>query len=207
MHAQRVAGQDPHDRAHRGRATPDAQATIGEEINYTVTATIPEGTTLYGTPTLTDTFGARQTLLPRTVRPTLNGGAGRAATLESGNTITVGLPTPYANAAGSGDDMLVLTFSAKVADVAANFRGQTLPNTATFTWSDAPTGGAPRTRDSEHEHHDRRAAAPVAKDENDADDRVAPGQDVALHGHAVEPGPAARLDRPRPHDGRHLPPG
>ena len=41
-----------------------SQATIGETIDYTVTTTIPKGTTLYGTPTVVDPLGARQTLVP-----------------------------------------------------------------------------------------------------------------------------------------------
>ena len=36
-----------------------SQATVGERIDYTVTFVIPEGTTLYGTPQLTDNLGTR----------------------------------------------------------------------------------------------------------------------------------------------------
>ena len=36
----------------------------------------------------------------------------------------------------------MLTFTGKVADVAANVRGATLGNTATFSWRDAPGGEA-----------------------------------------------------------------
>ena len=35
------------------------QATIGEDVSYTVTVRIPAGTTLYDAPALADPYGAR----------------------------------------------------------------------------------------------------------------------------------------------------
>ncbi len=40
-----------------------SEAAIGETIHYTVTTTIPEGTTMYGPTVLLDNLGARQTLV------------------------------------------------------------------------------------------------------------------------------------------------
>jgi fimbrial isopeptide formation D2 family protein/uncharacterized repeat protein (TIGR01451 family) len=120
------------------------QATIGETVNYTVTTTIPKGTTMYGTPTVTDPLGTRQTLVPGSIcNPssscTFDGGTLAAAGITVGespaNTVAATFPTTYANTTGH-DVTLVLTFSAKVLDTTANTRGSSLPNTATLTFKD-----------------------------------------------------------------------
>jgi fimbrial isopeptide formation D2 family protein/uncharacterized repeat protein (TIGR01451 family) len=113
-----------------------SQATIGETVTYTVTTTIPAGTTIYGTPTVVDALGARQTYVPGTVSGTLNGvdlpTAGISAAV-AGNTVTATFPTAFKT--GAQDAVLVLTFDAKVLDVADNRRGGTsLPNKATLTY-------------------------------------------------------------------------
>ncbi|HEX2071414.1 MAG TPA: isopeptide-forming domain-containing fimbrial protein [Thermoleophilaceae bacterium] len=116
------------------------QATIGELIHYTATITIPEGTTLYGTPTFTDTLGARQTFVdPPAATATLNGvpvDPGQFTLDTTGNVVSLEFPTPY-TPAGSEADTIEIAFSARVADVAANHRtGSALNNTAHFAWSD-----------------------------------------------------------------------
>ena len=50
-----------------------ADAAIGEEITYTLTATIPQGTTIYDSPTLTDVLGTRLTYVAGSAAATLNG--------------------------------------------------------------------------------------------------------------------------------------
>jgi large repetitive protein len=115
-----------------------SQAAIGETINYTVTTTIPAGTTVYSAPKIVDDLGARQQYVAGTASATLNGAplpAGWSVS-ESGNVITVQLPSTYANATDSGDDVVVLTFSAKVLDVTANTRGTNIPNSAKLTYAD-----------------------------------------------------------------------
>ena len=125
------------------------EATIGERIDYTVTTTIPQGTTIYGTPTLVDPLGSRQLLVPGSLCATpctFDGGAvpGSITIAESpSNTITATFPTSYANTTGH-DVALVLHFSATVLDVNANTRGTNLPNTATLTFIDQ--GGTVRTQ-------------------------------------------------------------
>lgn len=122
-----------------------SQATIGETILYTVTATVPEGTTLYGNPVLGDPLGTRQTFVPGTAVATFNGSTTLPAGVTlttTGNTVKLNFPASYTNAPGSGDDVFVLTFSATVNDIAANKRtgvaaDYTLPNTARFDWTDA----------------------------------------------------------------------
>ncbi|WCB95409.1 hypothetical protein DSM104299_04152 [Baekduia alba] len=124
----------------------NAQATIGEEITYTLTATVPAGTTLHGTAQLTDAVDSatRQPYVGGSAAATLNGVAlpGTFTLDTSGATPRVVFPTDYANATGSGDDVVVLTFRTKVADVAANTRTSgNLTNQATLGWTD-PVGGA-----------------------------------------------------------------
>ncbi len=120
-----------------------SQATIGETIDYTVTTTIPKDTTLYGTPTVTDALGSRQTLVPGSICSagcTFDGGplaaAGISVTESPANTVLATFPATYTNNTGH-DVQLVLRFSARVNDVPANVTGgSTLPNTATLKYKD-----------------------------------------------------------------------
>lgn len=117
------------------------EATIGERVDYTVTTTIPKGTTIYGTPTVVDALGARQTLVPGSLCATpctLDGAAlpsGVTVTESPANTVRATFPATYANTTGH-DVALVMTFSVTVLDVAANTRGSNLPNAATLTFKD-----------------------------------------------------------------------
>lgn len=139
------------------------QATIGERINYTVSTTIPAGTTLYGSATITDPLGTRQTLVAGSAAATLDadgpGGsppvplptAGLTLTEDiGGNLVRVNFPATYANAQGSGADIIEITFAATVDDdfPANQARGttaqRTLGNTATLAFENA--AGTSRTR-------------------------------------------------------------
>lgn len=74
-----------------------SQATIGEKINYTVTLTLPGGTTLNGTPQLTDPLGTRQTYVAGSLVAEMDGGAlppGVTASF-SANTLTADFPSGY----------------------------------------------------------------------------------------------------------------
>lgn len=128
------------------------QATIGEKITYTVTATIPEGTTFYGPDTnLLDNLGTRQTLVPGSASATLDNGFGGPVVLPTagltlstpGNAVRVDFPDPYANTAGSGDDVIVITFDVTVDDDFPGNQAQgtslqrTLGNTVTASWQNA----------------------------------------------------------------------
>lgn len=117
-----------------------SQATIGETVRYTVTTTIPAGTTIYGTPTVVDALGTRQRYVEGTLSGTLDGvdlpTAGISAAVAS-NTVTATFPSTFKT--GTQDAVLVLTFDVTVLDVDANVRGATLPNKATLTYQ-TPTG-------------------------------------------------------------------
>lgn len=112
-----------------------SQATIGELITYTVSATIPQGSTLYGPAALTDIVDGRLEIVG-TPTYTIAGAAGTNLTV-TGNTINAEIPTPYINASGSGDDIVTLTFQARVRDVAGTVRGNSIPNRATLSWDDS----------------------------------------------------------------------
>lgn len=127
------------------------QATIGEQINYTVTATIPEGTSLYGSNTaLVDNVSPRLAVVPASAAATLNTGSGPVslptgglALTQTGNSIRITFPNPYRNPEGSGDDTIILTFAAVVRDLSTlNYAHgtstqYTVPNTATLNWQNA----------------------------------------------------------------------
>jgi len=120
------------------------QATIGETITYTLTAEVPEGTTLGGQAELTDALNSaeRQGYVAGSAEATLNGAALPAGfELDtSGTTPKVIFPAGYDNAAGSGVDKVVLKFSVVVTNVAANVRGATLTDQAKLGWTDPSVG-------------------------------------------------------------------
>ena len=116
------------------------QATIGERIDYKVTVTIPEGVTVYNG-LLVDDYEELQ------LGPAWNA----AATLEgvdigtlvgwsltnTGERIGVTYPATYVNLPDSGDDELILTFSATALDVLLNKRGSVILNRAVQWWTDS----------------------------------------------------------------------
>lgn len=122
-----------------------SQATIGETVTYTVTTTIPQGTTVYGG-VVTDVLGSRMSLVPGSLCVngcTLDGAAFAGLAESPAGTLKATLPATYA-APTATDGVLVISFQAKVLDVATNYRGQSLPNVATLTYTDQD--GATHTR-------------------------------------------------------------
>jgi large repetitive protein len=126
-----------------------SEATIGEEIDYKTSIVVPEGTTLYGTPTFTDVLGTHQLLVtPPAVTVTRNGSPvdpGDFTLDTTGNTVSVEFLSPIVSPADGEDDTFEIAFTAQVADVAANHRGGTaLRNTADFAWE--TQAGAAQTK-------------------------------------------------------------
>ncbi len=135
----------------------ESQATIGETVNYTIEASVPAGSQLYGSPKLTDPLGARLLLVPGTVKGKVKvagvttsftpstPAAGFTVAEEGGNPV-LNFPTTFANPPGGGAATVTLEFAATVADVAANNRltGATLTNTATLNWQDQ--NATPKTK-------------------------------------------------------------
>ena len=123
-----------------GGNSSGGQATIGEVVTFTVTGTVPRGTTMYGSPAITDTVNARYGLIAGSATYTVDTGAGAGAASPAtvnGALISVplgpidgGAADTYVNPAGSGDDVITLSYQARVLDVAGNTRTQTaIPNT------------------------------------------------------------------------------
>lgn len=122
-----------------------SQATIGETLTYTATASLPAGTSVTDT-VVTDVLGARMTLVPGSLCVagcTLDGAPFTDVTESPANTVRAALPATYAAPAAT-NGVLVLTFQAKVSDVAANYRGQGLGSTTTVAYTDQD--GAAQTR-------------------------------------------------------------
>ena len=128
----------------------NAQGTIGETITYTVTTVIPDGTSVPADFRIADPVAtARSAYQAGSLAVTLNGGAlaGGWSTSELSSTPTVTAPAGGYTATG-GDTTIVMTFTARITDVAANVRtaGTGVTNAANVAWTD-PVIGA-RTRGS-----------------------------------------------------------
>ena len=115
------------------------QATVGEWITYTVTATLPKDTTLY-TPTLVDTVPAGLAIDTATVLPSATGTAVAGPVTVSGQVVTVPLTSPYL--VGGSDEVVTLTFRAQVTDATQNVAGVTRTNSVQLSWTDSE--GTPR---------------------------------------------------------------
>ena len=152
------------------------QATIGELITFTVTATIPAGTTLHGAPAITDTVDARLEIVGT---PTFRvaGGAPQDATV-SGRLVTAAVaPGDYVNDPDSGADQVVLTIVTRVLDASATLRSASIANTATLGFETAAgasrsvSGTSPTVRVVEPN-------VAVQKSSSAVGGRVTPGQAV-----------------------------
>jgi len=116
----------------------NTQATIGETINYTVTTTLPGGTTMKINPRIVDTPDSATTQpIVGTPTATLNGNplpVGWSITTV-GQTVTVQMPDNYVVPNGT-DHVVRMFISTRVADVSANVRSQNRTNQATVLWTD-----------------------------------------------------------------------
>ncbi len=122
-----------------GNNTP-SQATIGETITYTVVATVPAGSTLYGGK-ITDPLGPNETYngdavvtVAGTTTPPTSASDYTPAYDAGTNTLTVNYP-PTISTPRSGAFTVTLTYSAKVANVAANKRSSKVTNTAALGYN------------------------------------------------------------------------
>jgi large repetitive protein len=128
-------------------ATPSAttQATIGEQVTWTVTARLPAHATVYGGK-LVDPLPAGFSLVSATAGWTADASLPPTGALPPGasfdsSTMTLTLPTPVDNASTT-DQLYALTITGQVINTNASIKaGVTLPNTATFTSTTGPAGG------------------------------------------------------------------
>ncbi|MGI9614013.1 MAG: SdrD B-like domain-containing protein, partial [Acidimicrobiales bacterium] len=138
-------------------ATTDDQLTIGEIIEYQITATVPQGTTLYDATITSDLppgiswftgmgyfDGVVSDLQPTTTSPTGSAGIITGTIAEAAGTVTYPIPAPYTNAGSSGDDQVTITFYGIVDDIVANSAATptAFPITSELNWNDAAATAA-----------------------------------------------------------------
>ena len=155
-----------------------AQATVGEQVSYSVGLTIPNNTTMLGA-TITDTLPA--TLLLDTASPALlvDGSPAAGFTVTgSGNDVSVTFPTPYVVPAGA-DQVLTLTYAATVRDVAGVTAAATLRNTARLRYTGGDGSAVTRTATSATTVVEPNLT--LAKTEDDVDNRATPGELISYH--------------------------
>ncbi len=118
-----------------------SQATIGELVDYTVTAKIPAESKLYGTPVLTDVLPAGLEKVGAAAAQLDGAALPPGMTLEQ---LTDGAEVKFGGAypetVDAQEHVLVLTLKARVRDIAANKRGVTLTNSASFEFKDVEEG-------------------------------------------------------------------
>jgi len=124
-----------------------AQATIGEQVTFEVSVTIPAGTTLSGVAKLTDPSLPKEqlTLKAGSVEGLVNGKAapGGFKAEESGASPLVVFPEGYA-APIEESVKVTMRFVTTIENVAANVRGKSIANTGKLTWTDPITGAQAR---------------------------------------------------------------
>jgi len=115
-----------------GNAGPD-EATIGEEITYTATVVIPQGTTMYGPTFFRDRLAPELELLSASF--TFDGSPAPIINVNTAtDVVRVTFADPYDNPVGS-DDTLVVTIVARVIDIPANSLGESVRNRASLRWT------------------------------------------------------------------------
>lgn len=127
------------------KSTPDTQATIGQVVTYTVTATLPDGA-LPGA-TITDTlpsglaFKSCTGIAAPNLTTSLAGGFSQACTSptvqDTGHTVTFNLGNVSHTTNNNTNQTVAITYEAVVLNAEANFRGTDLRNSATLSY----TGG------------------------------------------------------------------
>ena len=160
-------------------ATTAERATIGETITYTITATIPEGTSVLNA-RIRDVLNGHL-VLDATPTVLVNGGADAswvvtAPAIGSGGTVDVDRSGTYVNSAASGDDVVTLQIIAKVRNTGGPVAGNTFTNTSSFSYLPDPTIGTTRVTVNGNTVTTTvvEPSISMTKNEDDADDIVVP---------------------------------
>ena len=120
------------------------EATIGETITYTVSATIPAGITVDDFD-IEDVIDGRHTYVPASLTQTA-GPAADSLQITGGTAIDLSLGTTYTAPTGATDTTFTFTFDAVVDDETTNFRqGLSMVNQASMLYL-PPDGIAPRVQ-------------------------------------------------------------
>ncbi len=119
----------------------EGAATIGEYVEYTVTATIPANSRLYGAPLIEDELPATLKLDTSSLVATMDGGPLPPSLTEEaeGNRVAVKFKAPYP-ATPEAKHTIVLKYRAQVLNVPANVAGETVTNEASFEFSENEGG-------------------------------------------------------------------
>jgi uncharacterized repeat protein (TIGR01451 family)/fimbrial isopeptide formation D2 family protein len=161
-------------------------ATIGELITYTITATVPEGTTVVDA-RFTDALDG-DLVLAAPVTWEFNGVIDDTAweldpsspAVGATGTVRLDHPGTYTNAAGSGDDTLVVTVVGRVADQGGTVAGSTISNVGTISWLPDPALGTTRVSVNSTSVTATvvEPSITAAKTEDDTDNVVVAGQTI-----------------------------
>lgn len=122
------------------------QATIGEQVSFTVSARVPADSTVYNG-SFSDPLPTGLTLNSATATYRPDAGSATTAALPSGVTFsatappTFTFPTSYDNTS-STDQVFTMTIVATVANVGSNVNAVVRTNTAAFASQSAATGGS-----------------------------------------------------------------
>ncbi|CAB4573211.1 MAG: DUF11 domain-containing protein [Actinobacteria bacterium] len=172
----------PSNPANASPGTGAETVTIGETITYTITATIPEGTSVLDA-RVTDALDD-DLVLAATPTWVFDGVANDPAwslhvstpAVGANGTIRLDRTGTHTNAAGSGDDLLVLTIVARTSNAGTTVAGDAISNQGVFSYLPAPVIGTTRVdRSSNTVNATVREPNPtITKNENDADDIVSP---------------------------------
>ncbi|HEX8095858.1 hypothetical protein, partial [Jatrophihabitans sp.] len=182
-------------------ATPAAstQATIGEQLSWTVTARVPAGSSVYNA-IFSSPLPAGLSLIGAAAAYTADAGSPADQPLPAGFSFdpavpSIRWPASYDNTTGT-DQLFVLTFTAQLALLAANQHAVVRTSTATFSSATAATGGSLLpARTAAASVSDVEPAAGLTKT-NDAGTGVAAGQNVTYTVRATN-----AVGRPPVHDG------
>jgi len=164
-------------------ATTAERATIGETVTYTITATIPEGTSVIDA-RINDVLNGHL-LLDAAPVVLVNGSPDAswvvtAPAIGAGGTVTVDRAGTYENTAASGNDVVTVTIVAKVRNTGGPVAGNTFTNTSAFSYLPAPAVGSTRVTVNANTVTTTvvEPAISIIKDEDDVDNIVVPNDSL-----------------------------
>lgn len=121
------------------------EATIGELIDYKVTAKIPARSKIYGAPVIKDVLPSNVAMVSESLAAKVDGESlpAQGLTLEPlSNGFEVKFAGAFPTTPSSTEHVVVVTLKARVLNIAANKRGKTITNTATFEFEDIEEAGS-----------------------------------------------------------------
>lgn len=158
-----------------------SQATIGEQLSWTVTARVPAGSTLYNA-SFADPLPTGLSLVSAEAAYTADAGLPADQPLPAGVSFDPAVPSlqwpaGYDNNTGT-DQLFRLTITGQLAALAGNSNGVVRTNTATFTSATAATGGTALPARTAGATVTDVEPAPALSKTNDAGGGVSGGQSI-----------------------------